>query len=165
MAEVKSRSTMPSSPAGMKHFTIVHTEWSKGWGGQEIRIFNEAAGVTARGHRVLIVARPECQILTRAQAVGLPTHALPMRNGFDVRAIAGLARIIRHERVDIVNTHSSVDSWVGALAAKLTRAKLIRTRHLSAPFRNCSSRISELPPRLGLPKMPRTRKANPPGTV
>jgi glycosyltransferase involved in cell wall biosynthesis len=119
----------------MKRLTIVHTEWSKGWGGQEIRIVSEASGVGARGHRVVIAARPECQILARASAAGLATYPLPMRNGFDLRAIAALGRIIRREQADIVNTHSSVDSWVGAFAAKLTRTKLIRTRHLSAPWR------------------------------
>ena len=126
---------MPSNAAVVKPSTIVHTEWSKGWGGQETRIVSEALGVSARGHRVVIVARPECQILVRARAAGLTTYALPMRNGFDPRAIAALGRIIRRERADIVNTHSSVDSWVGGFAAKLTRTTLIRTRHLSAPWR------------------------------
>jgi glycosyltransferase involved in cell wall biosynthesis len=118
----------------MKPAVILHTEWSTGWGGQEIRIVSEARGVASRGHRVVIVACPECQILTHARAAGLSTRELPMRHGFDLRAIARLCRIIRDERADIVNTHSSVDSWVGAFAAKLTRVKLVRTRHLSKPW-------------------------------
>lgn len=126
---------MPSNSAGMKRRTVIHSEWSKGWGGQEMRIVSEAAGMTARGHRVLIAARPECQILARARDAGLPTQAVPMRHAFDVRAIVTLARLIRREHADIVNTHSSVDSWVGAFAATLTGTALIRTRHLSAPWR------------------------------
>jgi hypothetical protein len=31
---------------------ILHTEASLGWGGQEIRILTEAAGMIGRGHRV-----------------------------------------------------------------------------------------------------------------
>lgn len=47
-----------------------------------------------------------------------------------------LKSIIEKEKVDIVNTHSSVDSWVGSIAAKLARQKpiIIRTRHISTPI-------------------------------
>ena len=37
---------------------ILHTEASLGWGGQEIRILTEAAGMIARGHSVELAARP-----------------------------------------------------------------------------------------------------------
>ncbi len=113
---------------------ILHTEWSTGWGGQEIRIINEARGVTERGHRVVIVAPPGARILAQAHAAGLPTRELAMRHGFDAGAIVRLQRIIRNEHADIVNTHSSVDSWIGAFAARLARVKLVRTRHLSKPL-------------------------------
>ena len=113
---------------------IVHTEWSDAWGGQELRIIGEARGVAAHGHRVVIVARPGAQILSLAATAGLPTRALQMRQAFDLRAVIGLCRIIRAEHADIVNTHSSVDSWIGAFAAKLTGKKLVRTRHLSKPL-------------------------------
>jgi glycosyltransferase involved in cell wall biosynthesis len=111
---------------------ILHTERSTGWGGQEMRTISEACGVAARGHRVVIVASPGAEILARAQAAGLPAHALRMRNAFDFIAVARLCALIRREKADIVNTHSSIDSWVGALAAKLSGVKLVRTRHLSA---------------------------------
>jgi glycosyltransferase involved in cell wall biosynthesis len=118
----------------MRLLTVVHTEWSTGWGGQEMRIINEARGVAERGHRVVIVAQPGAHILAQARAAGLPTAELAMRHGFDARAIARLRRIIRNERADIVNTHSSIDSWIGAFAAKLGGVKLVRTRHLSKPL-------------------------------
>jgi glycosyltransferase involved in cell wall biosynthesis len=118
----------------MKPAVIVHTEWSTAWGGQELRIVGEARGIAARGHRVVIVACPGAKILALAAAAGLPTHVLAMRHAGDLRAIIRLCRIIRDERADIVNTHSSVDSWIGAFAAKLTGTKLVRTRHLSKPW-------------------------------
>ncbi len=125
---------------------IVHTERSTGWGGQEMRTVSEARGVVARGHRVIIVASPGAVILERGAAEGLETRALKMRNAFDPVAIAQLIGIIRKERADIVNTHSSIDSWVGAFAAKLTGAKLVRTRHLSAPIsRNPLNFVHRLP--------------------
>ena len=125
---------------------ILHTERSTGWGGQEMRTVSEARGVAARGHRVIIVAAPQATILERAAAVGLEARSLRMRNAFDPVAIATLAGIIRGERVDIVNTHSSIDSWIGAFAAKLARVKLVRTRHLATPIsRNPLNFVHRMP--------------------
>jgi glycosyltransferase involved in cell wall biosynthesis len=126
--------------------TILHTERSTGWGGQEMRTVSEARGVAARGHRVIIVASPGAAILERAAAFGLPAQPLRMRNAFDAIAVAKLVGIIRRERVDVVNTHSSIDSWVGAFAAKLARVKLVRTRHLATPIsRNPLNFVHRMP--------------------
>src|SRR3990170_2367986 len=46
-----------------------------------------------------------------------------------------LFRIVRQHRIQIINTHSSLDSWLGGIVGKLTRRKVIRTRHLSTPIR------------------------------
>lgn len=100
-----------------------------------MRTVEEARLVAARGHRAVIVARPECQILPRAEAAGLPTRALEMHRSVDPVAVLGLCRVIRREGADLVNTHSSIDSWIGAFAARLTGVKLIRTRHVSIPIR------------------------------
>jgi glycosyltransferase involved in cell wall biosynthesis len=116
----------------MRSLTVLHTEWSDGWGGQEIRVVEEARGVAECGHRVLIVARPQCRILAKAREAGLETRELEMRRAFDFAAVKKLRDIIRAERADIVVTHSSVDSWIGTFAAKHAGAKLIRTRHLSS---------------------------------
>ncbi|MGL5986250.1 MAG: hypothetical protein ACRCZ5_05165 [Burkholderiales bacterium] len=38
-----------------KKLTILHTESSCGWGGQEIRILTEMAGMNARGHHTILI--------------------------------------------------------------------------------------------------------------
>jgi glycosyltransferase involved in cell wall biosynthesis len=125
---------------------ILHTERSTGWGGQEIRTVSEARGVVERGHRVIIVASPGAAILERGAAAGLDVQELRMRNAFDAVAVTRLVGIIRREHVDIVNTHSSIDSWVGAFAAKLAAAKLVRTRHLATPIsRNPLNFVHRMP--------------------
>ncbi len=40
----------PDFALSMKPLSIVHTENSCGWGGQEIRILTEARGILDRGH-------------------------------------------------------------------------------------------------------------------
>ncbi|MCK4325701.1 glycosyltransferase [bacterium] len=115
--------------------TILHTESSRQWGGQEQRILCEAVELGKRGWRVVVACRPDSRILHRARQAGIETRKVNMDSGFNLKAFLKLIWLIYRERVDIVNTHSSKDSWLGSLAARLTtRSKLIRTRHVSIPI-------------------------------
>ena len=126
-----------SEGAPQSLFRILHTEWSMGWGGQEQRILLECRKMEERGHRMLIACQPGSGILGRARACGLRTEEVVIRGSFDPRAIAALWRIIRRERIQVVNTHSGKDSWAAGFAAKLARADLlVRSRHLSVPISN-----------------------------
>lgn len=115
---------------------ILHTEWSDGWGGQERRIIAEMAGMKARGHEMILATRPQCRIREEALRHGIRVLELDMRGKFDWRAIRQLARHLRKEAVQVVDTHSGIDSWIGGLAAKLAGTPvLVRTRHLNNPLR------------------------------
>jgi len=124
---------MPPRGQGL---TILHTESSNGWGGQEIRIVTEAEGMQRRGHRVLIAATPSSRLLTEAGGRGVETVRVEMEGWRMPAAFGRLRAVIRRERVDIVNTHSSRDSWLASASAMLSRRRpiLIRTRHLSTPI-------------------------------
>ena len=106
-----------------------------GWGGQEIRIFRESLGMIQRGYRIIIAAPPDSLIFRRAQDSGIKTIAADFnkRNPF---SILRMRAVIRSERPDILNTHSSSDSWVASLAARSIKdgPRIIRTRHLSTPI-------------------------------
>lgn len=114
---------------------ILHTEWSNGWGGQERRILLEAQGMQARGHQVWIATRPSCWIVDAARKLGISVITMPMRGRFDPAAIWQLYRFMRKQRIDIMHTHSGIDSWLGALAAKLAGVPIVRTRHLFLPLK------------------------------
>ncbi len=113
---------------------VLHTEWSDGWGGQEIRILNEMLAVRERGVEIYLACRENARIQEKALEQGIPVFTLPFRGNADLKTLFGLMRIIRRKKIDIVNTHSGKDTWVGGLAAKLTGRKFIRTRHLSNPI-------------------------------
>jgi glycosyltransferase involved in cell wall biosynthesis len=118
----------------MKQYTVLHTEWSSGWGGQEQRIILESRKMIELGHRVIIACQPGSGIMAKALETGIPVEEVRIRGSFDLRAVLDLYRLIRRERITVVNTHSGKDSWVGGFAAKLAGAPLlIRTRHLSVP--------------------------------
>ncbi len=58
-----------------------------------------------------------------------------MRGKADLRAIRALIRFCRRESVDILHTHSGIDSWVGGIAAKFAGVPAVRTRHLFLPLK------------------------------
>jgi glycosyltransferase involved in cell wall biosynthesis len=114
---------------------ILHTEWSGGWGGQEIRIVAESVALRSRGHAVAIACQPDSQILQRAAAEGLQTVPIRLRKGFDPAGIARCLRAIRAHRIELVHAHSSPDAWTCGIAARLAGVRVVRSRHLSTPVK------------------------------
>ncbi len=118
--------------------TVLHTESSLGWGGQEKRTIRELLGISRNSFRPLLACQPGSRIGENAKAHGLTIEYVRMRGNFDPRAVARLIRLYHRHYVDIVHTHSSADSWMASTAAKLSlrRPRVVRTRHLSASFNN-----------------------------
>jgi glycosyltransferase involved in cell wall biosynthesis len=129
-------------PSARRPLHIVHTEASCGWGGQEIRILEESRGLIARGHRVTILAPAESNIFRRASEWGVPAVALPLlkkRLG-PLLALRRWLQVNAHD-IDLINTHSSTDSWLAAIATRMLKPRLpiVRTRHISAPVKNSAA--------------------------
>ncbi|MDH4028065.1 MAG: glycosyltransferase family 4 protein [Nitrospirota bacterium] len=113
---------------------ILHTETLKHWGGQQNRILIEAAGLNKMGHRVIIACRRGSVLALKAKEAGITVYELNMVKQAHLSNVPKLMRIIKNEGVDIVATHSSVDSWAGGMAAKLSGRRLIRFRHNLYPI-------------------------------
>ena len=113
---------------------VLHTEWSDGWGGQEIRIISEMKALRKNGVELCLATRAHSTIKQKALEEGFEVFEIPFKGNFDFVSIYKLSQIIKREHIDIVNTHSGKDTWVGGIAAKLSGAKFIRTRHLSNPI-------------------------------
>ena len=119
---------------------IVHTESSLGWGGQELRILSESQGLARRGHELTLVCPLEARIYAEAPNWGLRAVALPIATK-RVDGLLALRRWLKTNPCDLLSTHSSTDSWLGALATLGMRLPIVRTRHISAPVpRNALSR-------------------------
>ena len=115
---------------------ILHTESSRGWGGQELRILAEAQGLAARGHLVWIAAPPDSRIGHVARQRGVPVLAMDFHRPWGARDLVRLRRMIGELGIEVMNTHSSWDSWMGGFAARVARSgvRVVRTRHLSTPI-------------------------------
>ncbi len=116
---------------------IVHTEASCGWGGQEIRILEESRGLIERGHAVCVLCPAESRIYEEGPKRGVPTIALPIARK-NLKGLLALRHWLRHNPVDVLNTHSSTDSWLAALACQTLKnaPPIVRTRHISSPIPN-----------------------------
>ena len=121
---------------------ILHTESSLGWGGQEIRVLTEAAGVARLGHDVLLAAPAQSRIFAEASRYGVKARAVPIaRKG--PRGVLAMRQLLARHAFDVVNTHSSTDTWLAALARVTLSSPppIVRTRHISAPLpRNRATR-------------------------
>jgi glycosyltransferase involved in cell wall biosynthesis len=121
---------------------ILHTEASLGWGGQEIRVLTEARALARRGHEVTVAAPAAARIFEATHRYGVEGVAIPVGRKTPAGLLA-MAALLRDREFDVINTHSSTDSWLAALAARLLRRPppIVRTRHISAPVpRNAPTR-------------------------
>ena len=114
---------------------ILHVEASKGWGGQEIRILQEAVSLRDKGYVIIFGIMKRGELARRARELGFVVYEL----NFSYRAwIATLFRLLlmfRKYQIEVINTHSSLDAWIGGIAARLGGVQIVRTRHLSTPVK------------------------------
>lgn len=114
--------------------SILHTESSCGWGGQEIRILTESQGMIRRGHRVALVCCPTSKIAKAAPDYGIEVFTLPIEKKriSSLKALRQWLKLHRHQ-FDVINTHSSTDAWLVAASCATLRHSpvVVRTRHVS----------------------------------
>jgi glycosyltransferase involved in cell wall biosynthesis len=118
-------------------FTILHTEASTGWGGQEIRVFTEMEAMRKRGHSLYLAAPPISQIFQEADKSGFNPLELNSKRILFPFTILKLARTLRRHKVEVVNPHSSADGWITSMAGRLAGTPLIvRSRHIEVDYPN-----------------------------
>ncbi|HYA38399.1 MAG TPA: glycosyltransferase family 4 protein [Candidatus Methylomirabilis sp.] len=110
--------------------TVLHTEASLGFGGQERRILRELEGLDPARFRGLLLCQPGSRLGEMTDARGIPTVRFKMGSAYDPVAFVRILRLLRRERVDVIHTHSSRDAWLAGAAGKLLRVPVFRTRHL-----------------------------------
>lgn len=114
---------------------ILHLEASTGWGGQEIRILKEAEGMRSRGHQVILGVMRNGSLVRQARSLGFVVYELNFKKIFWLICLFQLLFIVLRHRIHLINTHSSLDGWIGGIAARLGRRIVVRTRHLSTPIK------------------------------
>ena len=66
-----------------KIIKVLHTEWSDGWGGQEIRILSESkAFIRKKVNEMIIAAQPNGELFKQSNQAEVPTIPLKMKQRF-----------------------------------------------------------------------------------
>jgi glycosyltransferase involved in cell wall biosynthesis len=82
----------------------------------------------------MVVEKGGC-LVEKAREAGFTVYEVEFRKRKSAAVLLQLLRVIKRHRIDIVNTHSSLDAWLGGIAARASGKKVVRTRHLSTPIR------------------------------
>ncbi len=123
--------------ASQQGWRIVHSESSNGWGGQEHRVLAELTGFQQRGSRVWLLAAPDSQIIQRARQANITAVPVKFSRLRLPLNVLQLARWLKRERIEVLNTHSSQDGWLLGVAGRLAGVPLIiRTRHIDVDYPN-----------------------------
>jgi glycosyltransferase involved in cell wall biosynthesis len=100
-----------------------------------MRILREAEGMRERGHEVTFAVMKGGKLVDAACKAGFTVAEFNFHKGGWLRCLFGLMALMRRHKIDLVNTHSSLDSWIGGLAARMAGRPIVRTRHLSTPIK------------------------------
>jgi glycosyltransferase involved in cell wall biosynthesis len=118
---------------------VLHSEAATGWGGQEIRVFQESLYLLEKGHRVSIVCRPGSPLAQRCSGVshpGFSFYTVAMDSAVSPAALFALWRLLKLLNPDLLHTHSSIDSWLVSLCGWWLGIPIVRSRHVSIPVKN-----------------------------
>ena len=117
----------------MEKFRILHTESSQGLGGQEYRVLSEVREMSRRGHQVVIAAPENSQLVRLAKQEDILCEAIRVGICGWGRLMPIFLKLIAKHQVQIIHTHGSQDSWMAALAGRVSfcRPVIVRTRHKS----------------------------------
>ena len=121
----------------MKNFHILHTEAASGWGGQEIRIFQECQLLLERGHRVSIICQLNSPLYKKCSTIASQSftcHSLRMKSSVNIFSYQSLSKLIKNIKPDIIHTHSSIDSWIAGIIGNFYGFPVVRSRHISIPI-------------------------------
>jgi len=125
-----------------KKLSILQTETLKGWGGQQNKVIQESKALRSLGHEVFLICNPNAQIIMKARKAGFLVYELEMNKRNFYKTIPFFMNIFITHKINLIITHGSTDSWIGGLAARLSKIKpyCLRERHNLFPIRSKPSR-------------------------
>jgi glycosyltransferase involved in cell wall biosynthesis len=115
---------------------ILHTESSRNFGGQEVRILEEIEWFQSRGHKVWLAAAENSGIHKALPGGKVPFVPVLFCGSYNLRVIIGLIRFCRLNSIELIITHGSRDTSNAGIAAKLMRIPIIRYQHVCKPLKD-----------------------------
>ena len=98
------------------------------WGGVEQFIDSLARHFAATGVPVVVIVLFDGPLRSRLERAGIPVY-VPKAGRYSPQSIMQIAGVLRQHRITVVHTHGYKATIVGAIAARLANARLVRTEH------------------------------------
>ena len=123
---------------------VLHTNFHLGWGGQAARVFALCKGLRDMGVDVTVAAPKGSVLVRKCGDAGIRTlDDVRFSKGFHPadfwHDVLSIKRFIVANRVNVLHTHGSQDTWSGAVAAarcpRRCRPAVVRTRHNTFPVK------------------------------
>lgn len=117
---------------------VLHVDTARTWRGGQNQVLLTVMGQRAAGVRAELVAHPDGELRTRAEE-GLDLVPLSPRHEADFASGWRFARILRHERPDIVHAHDPHAVTMASIAMSMNRhldaPKLVAARRVDFPLK------------------------------
>ena len=113
----------------MRPYTILHTIETGGPGGAETVVFNLATRLDPKAFRSIALLPKGPWLNPKLRENGVPIYEVDWRAWYDLRGPLEMARIIRHEKVDLIHSHLPGQNFYSCLAGVLTGRKTLVTYH------------------------------------
>lgn len=110
---------------------IAHIESSMNWGGQELRIVEQAEWLNNNGHTCWIIARPGAEIIEKAREKKVPVYELKIRGSLNPVTFMKLRKFLLMNSIELLDCHGSRDATYGALIKWFTSIAVVRSRHVT----------------------------------
>ncbi len=109
--------------------TILHVIDTTGPGGAET-IFVQLAKKTAEnGYRSIALIRGSGWVQSQLEQLNIPYHVIDCKGSFNFKYLLSLIKLIRTEKVDLIQSHLLGSSVYSGIAGLITKTRVISTFH------------------------------------
>ncbi len=125
-----------------RRLNILQVISGKTWSGGQQQTLHLLTGLRKRGHNSILACPPGSQLGGKAEELGIKVYRVPMRKEADMSSVRQLYRIMKEERVDVVNAQRPSSHTLGLIAARLARVPVfVATRRVSVPVNFFSAKL------------------------
>jgi glycosyltransferase involved in cell wall biosynthesis len=100
-----------------------------------MRILNEALGMRNRGHQIYFAVQKKGGLVEPLRKAGFVVQEVCFRKRSALLTLCKLFFLVIRNKIEVINTHSSLDSWIAGCVGRILRKRIVRTRHLSTAIR------------------------------
>lgn len=124
----------------MKQLNVLQVITGTDWSGGQQQVLLLLRGLKQRGHYVILACPPQSLLGKRAEEEAIPVVYIPMRKEVDAYSLIQLLRVMKREKIEVVNVHRPTAHTLAQIATLLIKIPVfVVTRRVSFPPSNALS--------------------------